>query len=114
MNYFPALKGTSENMNLKEVCIASAPTSTTSIMARIYTTENAHDGDNLTGITENGSYLQLVSTSSNNYIVARSNLTAMVVLGYNIANYTMRTYTTGETIATIDRSCGHNMFVGVL
>lgn len=114
MNYFPTLKGTSGNMNLKEICIAGAPTSTGSIQSRIYNIENAHDGDTLTGINENGTYLQIVSTSSDNHIVAKSNLTAVVVLGYDTANYTLRTYTTGETIATINRYSGHIMFVGVL
>lgn len=102
----------------KEVFICSSPGSSSDALAsRGYELENAQSGDTLTGEAYNLTYLTATYTSgSTGYcqVTAKSDITAMVIKGYNTATYTVQNYTTGQLVGQCNRKSGDFLLIGIL
>ncbi len=102
----------------KEIFICSSPGSSSDALAsRGYELENAQSGDTLTGEAYNLTYLTATYTSgSTGYcqVTAKSDITAMVIKGYNTATYTVQNYTTGQLVGQCNRKSGDFLLIGIL
>ena len=110
--------GTSIKSQFKEIFICSSPGSSLDALAsRGYELENAQSGDTLTGEAYNLTYLTATYTSgSTGYcqVTAKSDITAMVIKGYNTATYTVQNYTTGQLVGQCNRKSGDFLLIGIL